>query len=124
MHLVAVEPAASAEVIQLDDEGASLHGRPQLLDEAAAGGRGSAGGDEIVHEKHAIAGLEGIDVHLQLGAPVLQVVADALHVVGELARLAHGHEAYAQFPRGEDRKSTRLNSSHVKTSYAVFCLKK
>src|SRR5690606_40904837 len=26
--------------------------------------------------------------------------------------------------RGEDRKSTRLNSSHVKISYAVFCLKK
>src|SRR5690606_41311942 len=25
--------------------------------------------------------------------------------------------------RGEDRKSTRLNSSHVKISYAVFCLK-
>src|SRR5690606_41524013 len=24
----------------------------------------------------------------------------------------------------EDRKRTRLNSSHVKTSYAVFCLKK
>src|SRR5690606_39570298 len=23
-----------------------------------------------------------------------------------------------------DRKSTRLNSSHVKTSYAVFCVKK
>src|SRR5690606_40888790 len=26
--------------------------------------------------------------------------------------------------RGVDRKSTRLNSSHVKISYAVFCLKK
>src|SRR5438874_7674964 len=26
--------------------------------------------------------------------------------------------------RGEDRKSTRLNSSHVEISYAVFCLKK
>src|SRR5690554_7493870 len=25
---------------------------------------------------------------------------------------------------GEDRKSTRLNSSHVRSSYAVFCLKK
>src|SRR5690606_40895156 len=24
----------------------------------------------------------------------------------------------------QDRKSTRLNSSHVKNSYAVFCLKK
>src|SRR3989442_10285946 len=30
------------------------------------------------------------------------------------------------FQRGavEDRKSTRLNSSHVRISYAVFCLKK
>src|SRR3989442_9970170 len=27
-------------------------------------------------------------------------------------------------PSGEDRKSTRLNSSHVRISYAVFCLKK
>src|SRR5207249_9845279 len=27
-------------------------------------------------------------------------------------------------PNGEDRKSTRLNSSHVSISYAVFCLKK
>src|SRR5436305_5460232 len=26
--------------------------------------------------------------------------------------------------RGPDRKSTRLNSSHVRISYAVFCLKK
>src|SRR5690606_41906409 len=31
-------------------------------------------------------------------------------------------EAVARGP--EDRKSTRLNSSHVKISYAVFCLKK
>src|SRR5690606_41821756 len=31
----------------------------------------------------------------------------------------YGSPAYAQ-----DRKSTRLNSSHVKISYAVFCLKK
>src|SRR5690349_23914744 len=28
------------------------------------------------------------------------------------------------FTRGSDRKSTRLNSSHVEISYAVFCLKK
>src|SRR2546430_11070908 len=27
-------------------------------------------------------------------------------------------------PRWEDRKSTRLNSSHSQISYAVFCLKK
>src|SRR5690606_41773833 len=40
-------------------------------------------------------------------------------------------EAAIDFPEEEidflgsqDRKSTRLNSSHVKSSYAVFCLKK
>src|SRR5437868_15221977 len=32
---------------------------------------------------------------------------------------------YAHFgSKEEDRKSTRLNSSHVSISYAVFCLKK
>src|SRR5690606_40780657 len=36
----------------------------------------------------------------------------------------HGHVAAAPAAGGEDRKSTRLNSSHVKISYAVFCLKK
>src|SRR5690625_5576099 len=30
----------------------------------------------------------------------------------------------AIFITHQDRKSTRLNSSHVATSYAVFCLKK
>src|SRR5439155_11177069 len=29
-----------------------------------------------------------------------------------------------EYPRPADRKSTRLNSSHVAISYAVFCLKK
>src|SRR5204862_2976787 len=33
--------------------------------------------------------------------------------------MLHGHEV-----EEEDRKSTRLNSSHVEISYAVFCLKK
>src|SRR5690349_23456741 len=30
----------------------------------------------------------------------------------------------ANMPMARDRKSTRLNSSHVEISYAVFCLKK
>src|SRR5439155_21416209 len=33
-------------------------------------------------------------------------------------------EAHAQLLLFADRKSTRLNSSHVAISYAVFCLKK
>src|SRR3989442_5911095 len=36
-----------------------------------------------------------------------------------------GHSAVGPGPADEgDRKSTRLNSSHVRISYAVFCLKK
>src|SRR3989442_8330806 len=46
--------------------------------------------------------------------------------VGEAVRvsgIALGFFAPAE-RRGTDRKSTRLNSSHVRISYAVFCLKK
>src|SRR5699024_12809011 len=37
---------------------------------------------------------------------------------------AHTMETYGFKFTAEDRKSTRLNSSHVSISYAVFCLKK
>src|SRR3989454_6137935 len=39
----------------------------------------------------------------------------------EIAEVAEGD---AQRHGGGDRKSTRLNSSHLVISYAVFCLKK
>src|SRR3712207_8543024 len=37
---------------------------------------------------------------------------------------ASAKAAAQQVWRNEDRKSTRLNSSHANISYAVFCLKK
>src|SRR5471032_3516972 len=42
------------------------------------------------------------------------------------ARVAGAHHAARrlQLAAGGDRKSTRLNSSHITISYAVFCLKK
>src|SRR3989442_13339159 len=43
-------------------------------------------------------------------------------------RTDFSHGSFAQIFRTDfcmlDRKSTRLNSSHVRISYAVFCLKK
>src|SRR3712207_38055 len=42
----------------------------------------------------------------------------------ELARHAALAVDNARLYRGQDRKSTRLNSSHANISYAVFCLKK
>src|SRR5690606_41199626 len=49
--------------------------------------------------------------------------------VGAVARhhlrpLGHEHLEDHAAVDDRDRKSTRLNSSHVKISYAVFCLKK
>src|SRR2546426_5081824 len=48
----------------------------------------------------------------------------ALHAayLGMVFHFVSLSEAVGQF--GQDRKSTRLNSSHLVISYAVFCLKK
>src|SRR5205807_748121 len=42
----------------------------------------------------------------------------------EVSRLLAGRGLVIDRPRPSDRKSTRLNSSHLVISYAVFCLKK
>src|SRR3712207_7683460 len=49
----------------------------------------------------------------------LRVGRQGLHARGEL--LVGADDVHH---RVEDRKSTRLNSSHANISYAVFCLKK
>src|SRR5688500_19718276 len=49
---------------------------------------------------------------------------------GSMAEFKPAHKLYESVgftycgPFGPDRKSTRLNSSHLVISYAVFCLKK
>src|SRR2546427_2991780 len=83
-----------------------------------------------------VAGIQLNHVPYKGGAEALQGVlgghVDALadssswapHVeAGKLRLLATwGEQRTARFK--EDRKSTRLNSSHSQISYAVFCLKK
>src|SRR3989442_2391804 len=60
---------------------------------------------------------------------------DALPIFPQFVVIARGGVGLARVPQHErlavrqryssqDRKSTRLNSSHVRISYAVFCLKK
>src|SRR5256885_9941765 len=63
--------------------------------------------------------------HLLARVAVVLEGADVGHAVeGDLpAAGIRGHGPLAA-ERGEDRKSTRLNSSHLVISYAVFCLKK
>src|SRR5690606_41435891 len=48
-----------------------------------------------------------------------------LHLTGHMEKFAWGFNGQKFSDAAPlDRKSTRLNSSHVKISYAVFCLKK
>src|SRR5690349_24238648 len=54
-------------------------------------------------------------------------MAEELHDAGRRVFLSCGRAPWAPRRFGGhdlDRKSTRLNSSHVEISYAVFCLKK
>src|SRR5690606_41277359 len=55
---------------------------------------------------------------------VLRHRAKALAPRGPSSHLATQRAARQGSTESTDRKSTRLNSSHVKISYAVFCLKK
>src|SRR5690349_22779914 len=62
------------------------------------------------------------------GDPPVLVGHGGPHQAGRHDRTAVGHgpsqPRLGHEPPDRDRKSTRLNSSHVEISYAVFCLKK
>src|SRR5690606_40773965 len=71
----------------------------------------------------------GREVHHQTGLPFSQSYGDNLP--SSLTMVHPNASVFSTRPpasvsgtgRPQDRKSTRLNSSHVKISYAVFCLK-
>src|SRR5437868_12705800 len=50
-----------------------------------------------------------------------RIQTDLLHLMQDIS--SEGVSSEPTYP-AKDRKSTRLNSSHVSISYAVFCLKK
>src|SRR5439155_12714055 len=54
----------------------------------------------------------------------LAFVVAGLYVLGSLGVVSLSRLTPQQSAERTDRKSTRLNSSHVAISYAVFCLKK
>src|SRR5437773_5925268 len=68
--------------------------------------------DQPVQHAARLLRLDQVDVHHQR---LLERLAD--RVGGDLVE-------HHPVERRRDRKSTRLNSSHITISYAVFCLKK
>src|SRR5699024_11787840 len=88
----------------------------------------SYGGFDGVHIALENDDLKLIDISDDLGLWYdIQSELDFDDLASVTSYLLQGHtliEALCDLNLIEDRKSTRLNSSHVSISYAVFCLKK
>src|SRR5699024_1923 len=80
----------------------------ELSDEFEPGALHTACGQLTVYPNSPVVVASEVGLLLDLRSPSAEVIADA-------------HDSLMATV---DRKSTRLNSSHVSISYAVFCLKK
>src|SRR3989442_9724572 len=69
---------------------------------------------ELLAQRYAGATITGIDNSQAMLATARQHLPEARFTLADIA----------SWTPAPDRKSTRLNSSHVRISYAVFCLKK
>src|SRR5690606_27804187 len=69
-------------------------------------------------------GSQGLDWQWVLQSNATDAECPGARRFAFVAGFAPPYSSCASFMAPEDRKSTRLNSSHVKISYAVFCLKK
>src|SRR5688500_19955819 len=79
------------------------------------------------HEHEKVAEPAGVDVQRILAgfdAAVGERVGDLQALNRPEGERRLQHENPGEECRAADRKSTRLNSSHLVISYAVFCLKK
>src|SRR3712207_8416699 len=71
------------------------------------------------------ASFPAVDLHFAVKAnPYPPLLSAILNEVDGLDLASCGEMQTALAAGAEDRKSTRLNSSHANISYAVFCLKK
>src|SRR5690554_1710852 len=65
--------------------------------------------------------LEGQMLAMKIGGLDISDIADISNIIIQVFFIAYVISDV--FRKTEDRESTRLNSSHVRISYAVFCLK-
>jgi len=93
---------------------------------AGSGDEGAAGAGSDAESEEGTAALLEEDgaAAEQAQPPALDGQGTALLVKAEPQEAAAGPSGAAAAAAAGDRKSTRLNSSHITISYAVFCLKK
>src|SRR5699024_11437474 len=102
-----------------------------------AADEGAVRARQAVVEKHPVRALEAFglpesELFVRQGEVDSAVENEPAHIRSEQVRVGRAEFSSVGEPevikkvdiQCRDRKSTRLNSSHVSTSYAVFCLKK
>src|SRR6266480_1969301 len=112
--------AASGQVALCHPRGCAMADRFELLCTCLGGAQHLLRLVEpsLLHQRTAQHELGRSDVEQEIFAVAEELERVASFLLGGL------HLAGHQVDVGEDRKSTRLNSSHMSISYAVFCLKK
>src|SRR3712207_1163145 len=93
--VVGGEEVAAAEVGEFYEEGDAGYGASRVLDELAHGAGGAPGGEQVVCDEDAGAGVYGVSVGLEGVRAVLEVVGGGDGLSGELVRFAGEDEAFA-----------------------------
>src|SRR5260370_32075811 len=88
----AAQLLAAVEESELDGEGGAFDCTPELLDEFGGGGGGATGGEQVIANDHALAGLDGVFVDFERVCAVFQGIGHARGFGGELFGLSNGDE--------------------------------
>ncbi len=115
MSFMGSQALTAAQERKLDQKTAAHNHSTELLDQLAQGTRGAARGEQIVVDKHALAGPNRVTVKLQAVESILKLVLGADRLIGQLAGLARKREpgAERQSKRGSEQKSARLGCEHT-----------
>src|SRR5215218_10557532 len=114
-ELVALDQLPALEELKLDQGGDADDLAAEALDQPGRGPGGAAGGQHVVDDQDPLAGDDRVGVQLQGGGAVLERVLLGLDLVGQLARLADGHEAGPEVVgdrRGQDEPAG-LDADHL-----------
>ena len=115
LHVAAGQPLAAVQERQLDEEEARVYDTARCFHEFHGGGGGAAGGDDVVHHQHRVAAFQRVAVHVHRVGAVFERVARREGECGQLARLAHRHEAGADALRHHRTKdeAAALHRHHL-----------
>src|SRR5260370_14295101 len=111
----AAQLLAAVEESELDGEGGAFDCTPELLDEFGGGGGGATGGEQVIANDHALAGLDGVFVDFERVCAVFQGIGHARGFGGELFWLSNRDETgiEAVGPSGGKNGPARLAPRHA-----------